>query len=72
MKKKNYVVRIVATCDVLVIGAKSESEAFDFAHDCASLGDAQFIEASIASQPKTAHELEAARRHADTVAEDEE
>ena len=72
MKKKNYVVRIVAVCDVLVLSAKDESEAFEIAQNDVRYGDFQSLEANISSEPKTHEELEAARRHADKVSEPDE
>lgn len=68
-RKKNYNVRITAGAHVLVIGAKSEEEAHEFARNQISLGDCELIESEIDSVV-TKEMLPHYRRHADHIAED--
>lgn len=67
VKTKNYVVRIVAVCDVLVIAAKDEPDAMTIAGEEVRSGDFQILESSVKSEPKTAQDLESASRHADKI-----
>ncbi len=70
-KLKNYEVTVSAFATVLVIAAENEEKALEYATGRVSFGDLQMDEAEVKREIKTADELEACRRHADVVAEDE-
>lgn len=69
--KKNYEISVTAFATVLVIGAESPEMAMEYATGRLRLGDMHMDEASVKREIKTAAELEASRRFADAVADDE-
>jgi hypothetical protein len=70
MPKKNYEVLVTAYATVLVIGAESEKQALEYATEDVCYGDFQMDEAEV-EREVSAQNLEASRKHADAVFEDE-
>ena len=68
---KNYQVKLVAYTIVVVVGAKDEEEAIEFAKDEISCGSFEIDEEIIEKELKTDKELEAAKRHAHAISEEE-
>lgn len=68
MDKKNYLVKLEVYCNVLVVGAESEEQAFDYARGEVSLGDCELNGAE--SEEVADSELESERRHAQAVSEE--
>jgi hypothetical protein len=66
--KKNYLVKLEVSCNVLVIGAESEEQAHEYATDVASLGDCEVFGSEIEEVPDAY--LDSERRHANAVSED--
>ena len=66
--KKNYLVKLELICDVLVIGAESEEQAYDFATNTVMVGDAEINGAETTEVADS--ELASERRHAQAVSED--
>lgn len=71
-KKKNYEVRILAVCSVVVMGAKNEEDALEIANDAAFFGDFEMDEAMVHRELKTPEELKTYRNHANRIVEEEE
>lgn len=68
-KLKNYEVRAISVFSVLVIGAKDEKEALEFAGDEIPGGTLHVDEIEVERVVED-DELDAARRHADFVSEE--
>lgn len=67
--KKNYEVLLTAYCSVVVIGAKDEEEAIEFALDEVSRGDFEIEETNVEREIENGPQLESAKRHAEVVTE---
>lgn len=69
--KKNYSVIIRAYSTVVVEGASSPQEAMELAEENVRFGDFEHDESEVEMELKTKEELDSAKRHANSVVEDE-
>jgi hypothetical protein len=68
-RKKNYEVLIKAYATVVVVGAKNQDEALNWASEEISTGDFQIESAEVEREIKGNLALERAKAHADCISE---